>query len=450
MIFIENKLNLKNHQDIYYLKHFLNFFTFYISSIIFFYVIKSRFKNNFLALIASLFYISAPRIFAESFYNCKDIIFMSLTVFAIFFALKVLKKTNIKNIILFSFFCALATSVRPLGIFILFLLFAFLIFESLEEGNIYKKFNFILISLFFYILFTYLLWPYLWLDPLNNFIFSLKSFSHYGWGGSTLYFGDYVKSQSLPWHYTFVWIAITTPLIYSLLFIVGSYKVFSNFFTNLEKLWKNLNEKLDLFILSFFFAPIFLVIILNSTLYDGWRHLYFIYPSLIYISIFGLNYILNLNSKKFFKNSFFIIVFISIFINIFNIIKFHPFQNVYFNFLVEKKVNSLFNVDYWGLGNAHSILKILDDANNSENINIRTASFTPLNYSKYIINNEKMKNINFTGTAGINSEYIFTNHIYEGNPKYKKKYFIPNNYKKIYSLKRGNIVINEIYKKNNQ
>ena len=95
--FIENILNLKNFHDIYHLKHFLNFFVFYISSVVFFYLIKNRFKSNILGFIAVLFYISSPRIFAESFYNCKDIIFMSFIVFSLFFGLKILKnfKTNL-------------------------------------------------------------------------------------------------------------------------------------------------------------------------------------------------------------------------------------------------------------------------------------------------------------------------------------------------------------------
>ena len=53
-----------------------------------------------------------------------------------------------------------------------------------------------------------------------------------------------------------------------------------------------------------------------------------------------------------------------------------------------------------------------------------------------------------TGTKHLNQDYIFTNRVYERNPKFLKKYKIPNNYKKIFVLKRGNVVINEIYKKN--
>ena len=78
---------------------------------------------------------------------------------------------------------------------------------------------------------------------------------------------------------------------------------------------------------------------------------------------------------------------------------------------------------------------------------VRTASFTPLQFTKYIIDMKKLKNLHFSGTEGNNSDYIFTNYIYEGNPKYKKKYFIQKNYEKIFTLSRGNVVINEVFKK---
>ena len=41
-----------------------------------------------------------------------------------------------------------------------------------------------------------------------------------------------------------------------------------------------------------------------------------------------------------------------------------------------------------------------------------------------------------TGTKHLNQDYIFTNRVYERNPKFLKKYKIPDNYKKIFVLRR--------------
>ena len=456
-VYLENILNTQNSQDVYHLKHFLNFSIFFISSIFFFYLIKYRFKNNFLGLIGVLFYITSPRIFAESFFNSKDIIFMSFVVIAIFFAIKTLKKFKIKNIIFFSLFSALSTDVRSMGIFLILLFFIFFILESIEIKDFFKKkIKFLLLIFFLYLVFTYSFWPYLWIDPINNFFAAFKSFKNYGWGGSILYLGDYVSAQRLPWHYIPVWIMISSPVIYSLLLFLGIYVIFHKFFTNFlkinsedlgQKIWNSYDEKIDFFILLFFLGPLVAVIVFNSTLYNGWRHLYFIYPTLIYILIFSLNYILNLINKKIYFNIFCLTIFFSIFINIFNIIKLHPYQNIYFNFIVEKRANTLFEVDYWGLGNAYSIKKILNEIGDDEKISIRTGSFTPLKYSGYIIDNQKLKNVTFSGNEELNQNYFFTNYIYEKNPRLLKKYSISENYEKFFTLKRGNIIINEIYKK---
>ena len=282
-----------------------------------------------------------------------------------------------------------------------------------------------------YILITYFLWPFLWHDPLNNIIFAFKSFKNYNWGGSVFYLGEYIKGDSLPWHYATVWILVTSPIIYIILFFIGATGIFKLFFDNLlnldtdrrNKIWKNNFQKLDFFILFFFFGPIFSVIIFNSSIYGGWRHLYFIYPAMIYIMIYSLNYLLDKKFQFLSKKIIYLTVFISIIFNVQNILKLHPFQNIYFNSLVESNANKLFNIDYWGLANAHTLNKILDIYENKDEINLRTASFTTLGYSKRIMNRNDLSKLKLQGTVDNDQEFIFTNYVYEKNPKYEKIFY---------------------------
>ena len=134
--------------------------------------------------------------------------------------------------------------------------------------------------------------------------------------------------------------------------------------------------------------------------------------------------------------------------NIYILIKLHPYQNVYFNYVVEKKANRLFEIDYWGLANREAINYIINTEDLKKNISIRTASFTPLSYSKKILKENDTTKFQFDGTTNLNQDYVFTNYHYEKDPKFLKKYFIPKDYKKVFTIKRGNIIINEIYKKN--
>ena len=151
--------------------------------------------------------------------------------------------------------------------------------------------------------------PYLWESPVEGILNSLKTFSGFGWNNYVFYLGDYIKATNLPWHYIPVWIFVTMPIFYLIFFISGLIKITYDFIKNIlsldegpdKKIWISINQKKDFFIFSFFITPIFLVILLNSTLYTGWRHLYFVYPTLIYILALGINFVLNIKIKNYIK-----------------------------------------------------------------------------------------------------------------------------------------------------
>ena len=452
-VFLEDKLNITDTKNIYQFRHLINFIFFYLSSVCLFFLLKFRFKNNLLSFTGVIFYVTAPRIFAESFYNPKDIIFMSLSVFCIFYSLKSLENFKILNLLKLSLFCAVATNVRIIGIIFPVIFFFLFFINSFEIKNYLKK-NLFLFLYFILSYFTFLiiLWPYLWIDTFSNLINAFTAYKNVV-GGTNFYLGEYISSKHLPWHYIFVWVGITLPIIYLPLIIYSIFLVIKKFFINFllikknELLFKKKNENYDFFLLIYLLLPIFYFITLNKPLIGGWRYLYFIFPALIYFVIFSIDKIINLKISLFLRNFFFILIFFSIFYNIYILVKLHPFQNIYFNNFVEKKANQLFEVDYWGLANADAINRILKDINQNKSNSIRTLSFTPLHYSAFLINDPLINKIKFSGTVNNNQEYIFTNYVYENNPKLLKKYNLPENYFKFFSFKIGNVLIYDIFKK---
>ena len=239
LAYIENISFLERNINPFHLKHLFNFSIFGLSGIIFFKIILERSKDKFLSLLITGFYLSSPRIFAEAFYNSKDILFMSLITISIFFCFKILEKFSFKNIFLFSLLLAIATQTRVIGFYLYFLLILFLFFSYFENKFFFKKriFNFLYLLILFPLI-TILLWPYMWENPILNFISSLFYFSNYGWGGKLLYLGSYIDSKNLPWHYIPVWISVTTPPIILILFFYSYIKTgytFSKKFISLDK-----------------------------------------------------------------------------------------------------------------------------------------------------------------------------------------------------------------------
>jgi len=66
-------------------------------------------------LIGSIILVLSPRIFANSFYNNKDLVFLSFFIISSFYAIKFINNQNLKNSFYFSIFAALSIDVRILG-----------------------------------------------------------------------------------------------------------------------------------------------------------------------------------------------------------------------------------------------------------------------------------------------------------------------------------------------
>jgi len=76
LVVMERILNLgKNSRAIFFMRHFVTFISFYIGVFVFYLLCKNRFNSWKIGLLGSVFLILSPRIFADSFYNSKDIPF---------------------------------------------------------------------------------------------------------------------------------------------------------------------------------------------------------------------------------------------------------------------------------------------------------------------------------------------------------------------------------------
>ena len=138
---------------------------------------------------------------------------------------------------------------------------------------------------------------------------------------------------------------------------------------NFNDLWRGKKELQDLIFLLTLVIPIIIVIHTNSASYDGWRHLYFIYPSFLLIAMLGFHLIKITFFKK--KNNYLHIFLIILIIpTAFWMYKNHPFQYVYFNFLAGKNFNEKFEMDYYGVSNKNALEYIIGRENKKIKISI--------------------------------------------------------------------------------
>ena len=458
LVIIEKALNLDNSRSIYLTRHYLTSFTFFIGCI-FFYLTLRKFFSKKISLLGTLIFLSHPRIFAHSFYNSKDIIFLVFFCISNFFLINFFFKQNLKNIIFLSISVSLAICVRPMAIIIPFLFIFFCIMQNLDKKKL-KKILLLVPFSFFTIFLTILLWPFLWDNPSRIFEV-LKSMSKFEWIGEVFFNGKYYSAKYMPWYYAPIIILITTPIFQISLFIIGFLIIAKTLFINLlnldnsrENVWKNEVELFLLYSLIIIFLPLFLIIELNSTIYTGWRQIYFIYPSIIFVCIFGLNYILRYkNLKKYIL----IIITFSLSLNFFNSFKNHPYQYNFYNSFVKDDSLKNFEQDYWGVSNL-DLLKKIEFLSDKKFYNIYVFSINPYHYSLNMISEKDKNKFKFVQNLQ-DADFILSNHYYQDYYYKEKDYleskhpsyiedFLNSKFDLVYEIKSNNVRINSIYKKN--
>lgn len=367
-------------QQIYFTRHLVTYLFFLLGVIAFYFLNIRIIKKEWLALLASVMLVVSPRIFGDAFYNSKDISFFVVFIFSVLTLHLYLQKKTLAYIILHSLSSAVLIALRVPGLVMVAFTFGFLLVNCLFQQNLHR----ILLHSFIYLvltcLLTYVFWPILWHDPINEIVNAIQTMSRFPWrGGVVLYRGSYINATELPWHYVPVWMLISIPLGYMFFALIGLLDSLKRLFKS--RLKSIFIENQDFLLISaWLFVPVVAVMLLNSVLYDGWRQMFFVYPAMIILSGMGIQTLLNKNWGKIppiiSKAIIFVFLLVSVAEPLLFIVRNHPLEMVYFNQLVTTggmQIRQNFEMEYWGLSYRQGLEYVLD-ANPGQQIRIAVAN----------------------------------------------------------------------------
>ena len=454
--FIEVAFDINNVKQIYYLKHLLSFFIFLLSSFCFYKILFQRYKNFFLSFIGLILYVTTPRIFGDSFLY-KDVLYLSFFTFSLYFFFKSIDKISFSNLIFLALFSSLSVNLRIFSLLIPIIFIFIVVVKNFYKKELIEDLKKIFIYLFFFLVFLYLFWPFLWSSPLNNFLDIFRYLTRDLIDVKILYNGEFISNRLVPETYLLNWILISTPLVQSILFFFGLFYCFTRIIRRYIKitpnsifndLWRSKKEEKDFIVVIFIVCFYLLFQIFNAPMYNGWRLFYFFNFFIIYFSINFL-YLIKIKflKLKIYNNFYVIFSFVALFYNIYSIIKTHPYQSIYFNSILNSKFINNYEGDYHGLASKDFFQKI-GKIDNRDFITIAVASHTPIQRGLEALSPNLNKKFKIVGQNYNLADYIFKNNISEVNSNLIKKYEVPENFSKIYSRKKGKLIIYEIYKKN--
>ena len=368
-------------QAIYWRRHQVTFAFFVFSVFIFFLIGKKIFKDWKIGLLGSLFLIISPRIFAHSFYNPKDIPFLSAYVISIYTLLLLLEKKNIFIAILHGIAIGVVCSIRTPGLIIIPITLFFYFFDlflSRDKWRSYLKAGiFLLTSLFVAAGLVNWFTPILYTHTIENYVQAFKLMKQYPWNDFQLYMGQDIRNN-IPWHYSIVWFSISSPVFYLALFLLGSITLAVH--TLKSRLREHFQSMRNLYLVAACgILPIVAVIVMKSVIYTDNRQMYFVYPALLLISLYGFTSLIDKIRQKtqYWRLWTAIILIVGLAYPVYFMIRYHPYQYTYFNFLAGSKMSIIkerFGLDVWGVSTLDG-LKYIARTDPGQKIIVRVLDF---------------------------------------------------------------------------
>lgn len=335
-------------------------------------------KKWSVGFITLLFMFFSPRIFGESMNNPKDIPFGCGFIVGIYCLLAMLQDFPRKkwlHTIGLALGFGVAFGVRAAGGALQLVYFVVLIggyyftdkaFKErvkAEKNKLLKKMAlFVAGALIVGYMIGLVCWPYGLQSPIAHPLESLSGMTNRETNIRVLFEGKYYWAHHMPWYYEFKWLFISNPLV-----IVAGFLLFAAL---IVPIMKKTGRFTALFIVFGALFPILYMIYKHSTVYDTWRHIFFVYPFWAIAAAFGwwqVGDLLNglLAKKQGVAKERFIwpaIAILGLLPAIIWTVRSHPNQYVYFNELVGgvKGAYGNYDLDYYqnsGLQAAEWVLK---------------------------------------------------------------------------------------------
>ncbi len=307
------------------------------------------------AVLAFLFMLLTPTIFGHGMNNQKDIPFLAFYVASLYYIVKFLEEmpsptrgTWIKLAI--SMGILMSIRVGGLLVFAYLMLFTGLLFlwnvykknHAFDVKNVWIYFKKLLKPSLLGYAVGVIFWPAAIQDPLKHPLQALKNFEKFSlvhiyeiFEGKKYYMKDF------PWYYEPKSMFITIPLF--VLIGLAITLILSSLHHKKIKIWP------IVFLVFASAFPIVYVIYKQSALYSSWRHLLFIYPTVVVLAAIGwqrLIHLINLKSMRWIPVG--ILVLLAGKVGAW-MIKNHPYQYLYYNEIVGgvKGAYGSYETDYW-------------------------------------------------------------------------------------------------------
>jgi len=353
LVHAERLLQPMELRTLFYRRHLATFLMFFAGVVFFHRFLRRRFGPG-LSLLACVCLVASPPLFSHAFYNVKDISFLMMFLATMLTLDSLLSRPGWRTMIVHALTTVILLGTRVLGVFAMMLTAAAAFARRPTQRTVWLLIGYGAVVA----LLLPLVWPILMVDFVAVIGDAVMGTTSNPYLGNNLFRGRIISAAHLPWDYVPTWIVITTPMIITALFLLGT----ATALVKVARRWKAYvfgEAQRDLLVLLWFFMPVLGCIVLRPTMYDAWRHLFFVYPAMVYLAAIGMETIAGYAEtyagaarKRTTDGVLVIALLLCLMPAVSFMVKNHPFEHLYFNRFAGKDMQEIkqrFELDYWGL-----------------------------------------------------------------------------------------------------
>ena len=368
LLLTEKALGLEDYYHIHRLYALLTHLFFILGAFCCYRLAYHLFGSRLIALVALLFYLLHPRIYAQSFFSPRDLPFLSMFSIALYLLERAFRRDTLAAFALLGIAVALLTNLRIMGIM---LLAAPLALRGLDWGRAppgpERKHILRTAGLFALTagLTLYALSPYAWTNPVDYLASTLKLTVNHPNISPQLFQGQRPLSSELPPHYTAVWFGITTPPLILLLGLGGAAGVAIRGLIRPGAALGNTRLRFQLLLLACFLLPPLAAALLGSVQHGNWRHFYYLYVPFGLLAAGGLHWLTaGLTRQPAWPAGMYGLAGLGLGLVLLQMAQLHPLQNDYFNFLVDRTtpeyLRTQYPINYYRLAHREGLAYLLE------------------------------------------------------------------------------------------
>ena len=354
LLLVERAFGLQDARDIHLSRHLITHL-FFLTGGLFAYMLAHRlFGGRLLAVGAMLLFLLHPRLYAHSFFNTKDIPFLVMFMAALFLAHRAFKRDTLPAFALLGVGVGLFVNIRVMGVVLLAAIPSMRALDLAFASGWTERKRILFTAVAFALagaLTVFASLPYLWGNLVRRATEWWSVSSEHPTTPVELFRGTAYRSVDFPVEYLPVWFSITSPPFALLLGGIGAAGILAWAVKGPHAAMRSRRLRFALLLVGCFAAPILGALLLDANIYNGWRHMFYLWAPFALLGAFGLQRLTGALGRARLRAAAYGAAGAGFAAAALSMGLIHPNQQDYFTFLVDRvtpeRLRSQYAMNYW-------------------------------------------------------------------------------------------------------